>query len=161
MAKRKILTVGDDKLRRKCHPVEGYDKKLHTLLDDMAQTMYEANGCGLAAPQVGILRRVVVIDVQPDGENQLIELVNPVITESSGEEEMTEGCLSIPGRQGFVVRPTYVKISAMDRHGKPFEVEGEGLLARCMCHELDHLDGQLYLDIMTEEYFPEEEEGEA
>lgn len=164
MAQRTILRIGDETLRKKAREVTRFDARLHTLLDDMAETMYGANGCGLAAPQVGMLRRVVVIDVQPEGENELIELVNPVIVESEGEEEATEGCLSIPGRQGFVIRPTKVRIKAQDRHGKPIERVGEGMLARAMCHELDHLDGRLYVDIMTEEYFPEaskEEEEEV
>lgn len=158
MAKREIRTIGDDLLRKKSREETGFDHRLHTLLDDMAETLYEANGVGLAAPQVGVLRRVVVIDMQENEEKQLIELVNPEIIEAEGEVEATEGCFSVPGRQGFVVRPERVKVRAQDRHGEPFELEGEGYFARCICHELDHLDGQLYVDIMTEEYFPEQED---
>jgi peptide deformylase len=119
----------------------------------MKETMNKADGVGLAAPQVGILRRVVVIDV---GEG-LIELVNPEIIETSGEQAGAEGCLSIPGRRGFVVRPAKVKVRAQDRNGKHFEIEGEGLLARALCHEIDHLDGKLYIDVMDHEIFDDEE----
>lgn len=160
MAKRRILEIGEEILRKKSRAVSVFDQKLWVLLDDMAQTMYDGNGCGLAAPQVGILRRLVVIDMQPEGEHQLIELVNPEIIEAEGEEEATEGCLSIPGRQGYVIRPTRVRVRAQDRFGNPMELEGQGMLARCICHELDHLEGRLYVDIMTEEYFPEKAEGE-
>ena len=130
MAIRKIVKMGDDTLRKRCHPVSAFDRKLASLLKDMAETMYAADGVGLAAPQVGILRRIVVIDVG-DG---LVELVNPVILESRGSEVAAEGCLSVPGRRG-----------------KPMEFEAEGLFARCICHELDHLDGVLYCDKMIED----------
>lgn len=160
MAKREIRKIGDEVLRKKSRVETRFDDRLHTLLDDMAETLYEANGVGLAAPQVGVLRRVVVIDMQQDEEKQLIELVNPEIVEAEGEVEATEGCLSVPGRQGYVMRPERVTVRAQDRHGDTFEMEGDGYFARCICHELDHLDGQLYVDIMTEEYFPEREQEE-
>ena len=147
MAIRKIVKMGDDTLRKRCHPVSAFDRKLASLLKDMAETMYAADGVGLAAPQVGILRRIVVIDVG-DG---LVELVNPVILESRGSEVAAEGCLSVPGRRGTVERPTWVKVSALDKKGKPMEFEAEGLFARCVCHELDHLDGVLYCDKMIED----------
>jgi len=134
-----------------------FDLRLWLLLRDMADTMYKANGVGLAAPQVGILRRVVVIDVG-DG---LIELVNPEIIATEGEQEGPEGCLSLPGRQGYVRRPNKVTVRALDRNGKPFEITGEGLLARAFCHELDHLDGILYIDKMDHEIFDDEDDEEA
>lgn len=140
MALRNIVTEGDSVLLKNCRPVEKFDARLHELIDDMAETMAKANGVGLAAPQVGVLRRVVVIDV---GEG-VIELVNPVIIESSGEQQAVEGCLSIPGEYGITVRPQKVKVKAKDRNGKEFEIEGEDLLARAFCHELDHLDGILF-----------------
>lgn len=140
MALRNIVTEGDSVLLKNCRPVEKFDARLHELIDDMAETMAKANGVGLAAPQVGVLRRVVVIDV---GEG-VIELVNPVIIESSGEQQAVEGCLSIPGEYGITVRPQKVKVKAQDRNGKEFEIEGEDLLARAFCHELDHLDGILF-----------------
>lgn len=140
MALRNIVTEGDSVLLKNCRPVEKFDARLHELIDDMAETMAKANGVGLAAPQVGVLRRVVVIDV---GEG-VIELVNPVIIESSGEQQAVEGCLSIPGEYGITVRPQKVKVKAQDRNGKDFEIEGEDLLARAFCHELDHLDGILF-----------------
>lgn len=160
MALRKILKDGDPALRKQARPVEKFDGRLHTLLDDMAKTMYDANGCGLAAPQVGILQRAVVIDM---GEEQdpLIELVNPEIVAAEGEEEGAEGCLSIPGRQGYVVRPTRVTVRAQDRFGESFEMTGEGMLARCFCHEIDHLYGRLYTDIMTREVPVDDEEPEG
>lgn len=152
MALRKIVKIGDNKLRKVCKPVEKFDRRLKILLEDMADTMYDANGVGLAAPQVGILRRVVVIDV---GQG-LIELINPEIIEKSGEQAGAEGCLSVPGRQGYVVRPNHVTVRAVDRKGKPFEITGEGLLARALCHEIDHLDGVMYVDIMDHEIFEED-----
>ena len=142
MAVREILKFGNETLRKTCHPVQKFDLRLRLLLRDMADTMYEAEGVGLAAPQVGILRRAVVIDVQDD--HGLIELVNPVIISAEGEQAGPEGCLSKPGRQGYVVRPNKVTVRAQDRHGKFFEITGEGLLARAFCHEIDHLDGHLY-----------------
>ena len=142
MAIRNIVKLGDDCLRKVCKPQEKFDLRLWLLLKDMADTMYKAEGVGLAGPQVGVLRRVVVIDVG-DG---LVELVNPVIVERSGEQCGREGCLSLPGRQGIVTRPNHVKVQAQDRKGKPFELEAEGFFARAVCHELDHLDGVLYVD---------------
>lgn len=155
MAIRKIVKLGDDALRKPCKNQEKFDLRLWTLLKDMADTMYKAEGVGLAAPQVGILRRVVVIDVG-DG---LVELVNPVITEQSGSQCGREGCLSLPGRQGIVTRPDTVKVRAQDRKGKTFEFTAEGFFARAVCHELDHLDGVLYIDRMDRELTEEEIEG--
>ena len=149
---RKILKLGDENLRKICKPMQKFDLRLWLLLRDMAETMYDADGVGLAAPQIGILRRVVVIDV---GEG-LIELVNPRIVHTEGEQAGPEGCLSIPGRQGYVVRPEKVTVEAQDRKGKPITVTGEGLLARALCHELDHLDGIMYVDKMDHEIFPED-----
>jgi peptide deformylase len=157
---RKILELGDETLRKTCKPMKTYDLRLWLLLRDMAETMYKAEGVGLAAPQVGILRRVVVIDVQD--EHGLIELVNPEIVSAEGEQGGPEGCLSKPGRQGYVGRPNKVTVRAQDRHGKTFEITGEGLLARAFCHELDHLDGKLYIDVEDHEIVEdEEEEGSA
>ena len=145
MALRKILTLGDETLYKKSRKVEKFDKKLHDILDDMAETMYNANGAGLAAVQIGILRRIVVIDT---GEG-LIELVNPEIIEQDGEQCGQEGCLSLPGKWGDVTRPMHVKVKARDRNGKLFETEGEGLLARAFCHETEHLDGHLFIEKAT------------
>ena len=153
---RKILKLGDETLRKNSKPMQKFDLRLWLLLRDMADTMYKAEGVGLAAPQVGILRRVVVIDVQ-DGKG-LIELVNPEIIASEGEQAGAEGCLSVPGRQGYVVRPEKVTVRAQDRKGKPFELTGEGLLARALCHEIDHLDGIMYVDKMDHEIFENEED---
>lgn len=140
MAIRNVVQEGDDVLLKKCRPVEKFDAKLFELLDDMADTMYESNGVGLAAPQVGIRRRIVVIDV--DDDNGLIELINPEIVYKSEETEISlEGCLSYVGQWGYVERPLKVKAKAQDRNGDYFEIEGEGLLARCLCHEIDHLEG--------------------
>ena len=147
MATRIIRTYEDDILRKKCKPVGEINERIITLLDDMAETMYAANGVGLAAPQVGTLRRVVVIDV---GKG-LIELINPVILESSGIQEGNEGCLSVPGKQGVVTRPDHVRVEALNRDGEKFIIEGEGLLARAFCHEIDHLDGILYTDLVEGE----------
>lgn len=146
---REVIKNGDEVLRKKCHIVEKFDAKLHSLLDDMYETMQDKDGVGLAAPQVGILRRVVVIDV---GEGK-IELVNPEIVKTSGEQEGQEGCLSCPGVWGDVVRPMKVTVKAQDRYGKEFKIKGQELLARAFCHEIDHLDGILFLDKMkkTEE----------
>ena len=149
---RKIVKLGDETLRKTSKRMEKFDLRLWLLLRDMKETMNKADGVGLAAPQVGILRRVVVIDVG-DGP---IELVNPEIIEAEGEQAGAEGCLSIPGRTGYVVRPNKVKVKAQDRNGKPFEIEGEGLLARALCHEIDHLDGTLYIDVMDHEIFEED-----
>ena len=145
MAIRNIITGEDPFLHKKCRPVEKFDGRLWTLLDDMAETLHSANGVGLAAIQVGILRRVVVIDIG-DG---IRELVNPVILEKEGEQECMEGCLSIPGKWGMTKRPKRVKVRAQDRHGKFFEYEGEDLLATVSCHEIDHLDGILFLSHVT------------
>ena len=144
MAIRNIREDGDEVLRKKCKPVEKMTERLRTLIDDMFDTMYEANGVGLAAPQVGVLRRIVVIDTYED--NPLV-LVNPEIIESDGEQVGPEGCLSLPGLQGDVARPEHVVCKALDRDMKEITVEGEGLLARAICHELDHLDGILYKDL--------------
>ena len=142
MAIRNIRISTDEVLRKKCKPVKEITPNLLTLLDDMADTMYDANGVGLAAPQVGILKRVVVIDIG-DG---LIELINPVILESSGSQTDDEGCLSVPGKSALVERPNYVKVQAVDREGNDFIIEGEELMARALCHEIDHLEGILYID---------------
>ena len=143
MAIRNIVKDGDPILKKKCRPVEKFDKKLAILLDDMAETMHQANGVGLAAPQVGMLRRVVVIDV---GEG-VIELVNPKIIAYRGEQEGIEGCLSFPGEWGLAKRPNYVKVKAQDRNGDEFEIDGEELLARAFCHEIDHLNGVVFKDV--------------
>ena len=144
MALREIVTYGDDILRKKCRPVTAFDGKLHTLLDDMAETLVKAEGAGLAAPQVGILRRAVIIDVH-DGSG-VIELINPEIVETEGVQCGNEGCLSLPGEWHEVERPAKVTVKAQDRHGNEFTMTGEGLLARAFCHELDHLDGVLFID---------------
>ena len=144
MGLRKILTDKDPALHKVCKPVEKFDGKLHKLLDDMQETLAEANGVGLAAPQVGILRRVVIVDT---GE-EILELINPELVEVDGEQEGAEGCLSVPGRYGLVKRPYYAKVRAQDRFGQWFEAEGEELIGRCFCHELDHLDGILYTQVM-------------
>ena len=157
MALRKIVKIGDNKLRKVCKPVEKFDRRLKILLEDMADTMYDANGVGLAAPQVGILRRAVVIDVG-DG---LVELVNPVIVESDGQQSGPEGCLSIPGRSGVVTRPNHVKVQAQGADGNAIELEAEEFFARAVCHELDHLDGVLYVDKMDREILEGDEEYES
>ena len=155
MGLRKILTDKDPALHKVSKPVTAFDKKLHKLLDDMAETLAEANGVGLAAPQVGILRRVVIVDT---GE-EILELVNPTLVETDGEQEGPEGCLSVPGRYGLVKRPMYAKVRAQDRFGDWYEAEAEELIARCFCHELDHLDGIVYTQVMDR--FLTEEELEA
>ena len=142
MAIRNIVKVGDDVLRKVCRTHMTFDEKLWSLLDDMAETMYKAEGVGLAAPQVGILRRVCVVDV---GEG-LIELINPVITEKSGSQKGSEGCLSVPDRYEEVTRPNKVTVRAQNRKGENIEIKAEGFLARAFCHEIDHLDGILYID---------------
>lgn len=143
MAIRNIREIGDPVLNKKCKEVNELTDRTRELIDDMFDTMYEANGVGLAAPQVGILKRIVVIDVT--GEDPIL-LINPVIMESSGEQRGYEGCLSVPGKNGIVTRPNYVKIKAYNEEMKPFELEGTELLARAICHELEHLDGHLYVD---------------
>ena len=159
MAIRKIVELGDEKLRKHAKPVEKFDLRLRILLKDMADTMYKANGVGLAAPQVGLLRRAVVVDVG-DEESRLFELVNPDIIAFEGEQEGPEGCLSIPGRSGIVKRPNKVTVRAQDSRGNPMEITAEGFLARAFCHEIDHLDGILYIDKIEREIFPEDEEAE-
>ena len=153
MALRKLTYIEDDILRKKSRKVESFDQRLHVLLDDMAETMYKNNGCGLAAPQVSVLRRAIVMDV---GEG-LIEVVNPEIVSREGEVDGVEGCLSVPGRQGYVLRPQKVVVRGQDRNGQPIELTCEDWLARCACHEIDHLDGRLYVDIMHEEVFQTDE----
>ena len=152
MGLRKILTDKDPALHKVCRPVEKFDGRLHKLLDDMAETLEQANGVGLAAPQVGILRRVVLVD---NGE-KVLELINPTLLETSGEQVGAEGCLSVPGKYGLVKRPNYAKVRAQDRYGNWYEAEGEELIARCFCHELDHLDGIVYTEVM-ERFLTEEE----
>lgn len=143
MAKRNIVRIGDDVLRKICRTQLTFDERLHQTLDDMKETMYDAEGVGLAAPQIGVLRRYCVIDVG-DG---LIELINPVITEKSEETQTgNEGCLSIPDRSEVVTRPMKVTVRAQNRYGENITVTGEGLKARALCHEIDHLDGVLYID---------------
>ena len=162
MALRNIVTVGDSVLTKVSRPVTKFDRRLHELLDDMAQTLTEAGGVGLAAPQVGVLRRVVVVDT---GEDGILELVNPEIIQESGEQTGLEGWLSVPGKYGIVTRPNFVTVRAQDRNGAWFEAEGEALIARCFCHELAHLDGQLYTEIaermLTAEELRAMEEEEA
>ena len=153
MALRKILTQGDPALNKVCRPVEKFDERLHILLDDMKETLTQANGVGLAAPQVGILRRVVVV-VNDEGE--MVELVNPVIVRTEGEQTGLEGCLSVPGRFGVVTRPYRATVRAQDRNGAFFEMEGEAIVARCFCHELEHLDGHLFVEHTDRLFTPEE-----
>lgn len=152
MALRRILTVDDPALHKVCRPVTKFDKKLCELLDDMKETLVEANGVGLAAPQVGILRRVVLIDTGED----IVELINPKIVETSGEQEDVEGCLSVPGEYWLVKRPSFARVCATDRDGNEFELSGEGLIARCICHECDHLDGHIYTEIASRRLSDEE-----
>jgi len=154
MAIRNIREKEDSVLYKKSRVVVDFNERIHMLIDDMRETMMKANGVGLAAPQVGVLRRVVVVldtnreDLDP--EDQIIELVNPAIIEVSGEQTGAEGCLSVPGYYGIVTRPEYVKVRAQDRFGKVFEVEGTGLTARAFCHEIDHLDGHLFTEFAKE-----------
>jgi peptide deformylase len=153
MSIKTILLRGDETLQKISKPVTRFDRKLHNLLDDMLETLEQADGVGLAAPQVGILRRVVIVL----NENwQPIELINPEIIETSGEQYGPEGCLSIPGYYGLVSRPQYVKVRAFDRFGNLFETEGEGLTARAFCHEIDHLNGRLYTELSDKLMTPEE-----
>ena len=153
MAIREIRKAPDEILFKKSRPVTAFDERLRELLDDMADTMYEANGVGLAAVQVGILKRICVID---DGEG-LIELINPVITEESGSQTGTEGCLSFPGKWGIVTRPEHVTVRAFDRDGNEVEFKGSGLLARAFCHEIEHLDGHAFVEKAARFIDPEEE----
>ena len=152
MGLRKILTDAEPALHKTCKPVTAFNGRLHSLLDDMRETLIESGGVGLAAPQVGILRRVVLVDV----ETEILELINPTLVETSGEQIGAEGCLSVPGRYGLVKRPNYAKVRAQDRNGNWYEAEGEELIARCFCHELDHLDGIIYTEIM-DRFLTEEE----
>ena len=158
MGIRKIVTLGDETLRKECKPQAKFDLRLALLLKDMVDTMYKADGVGLAAPQVGILRRVVVIDVTPD-HTGLMEMINPEIIAADGSQTGREGCLSLPGRQAIVTRPMKVKARYQNRKGEWMEIETEGLEARAICHELDHLDGRLYIDVMDRELSKEEIEG--
>ena len=155
MAKRRIVTDGDSALRTVCRPVTKITPRIITLLDDMIETMRDADGVGLAAPQVGVLLRVVVIETKP---GVVYELINPVIIESEGEQEGGEGCLSVPGRGGCVRRPMRVRVRATNRHGEEYVLEGTEFLARAICHETDHLDGKLYTDIALYMYDTESEE---
>jgi peptide deformylase len=155
MGLRKILTDKDPALHKVCKKVENFDSKLFKLLDDMRDTLIESGGVGLAAPQVGILRRVVLVDVGME-DNEIIEFINPEMIETDGEQYGPEGCLSVPGKYGLVKRPMFAKVRAQDRNGEWFEAEGEELIARCFCHELDHLDGIVYTEVM-DRYLTEEE----
>ena len=152
MGLRKILTDKEPALHKTCKPVTNFDAKLHKLLDDMRDTLLDSGGVGLAAPQIGILRRVVLVD---NGE-EILELVNPTMVETDGEQVGAEGCLSVPGKYGLVKRPYYAKVRAQDRDGNWYEAEGEELTARCFCHELDHLDGIIYTQVM-ERWLTEDE----
>ena len=152
MGLRKILTDKDPALHKVCKPVTNFDSKLFKLLDDMRDTLIESGGVGLAAPQVGILRRVVLVDTG----DEILELINPTMVETDGEQVGAEGCLSVPGRYGLVKRPYYAKVRAQDRNGDWYEAEGEELIARCFCHELDHLDGIIYTEVM-ERWLTDEE----
>ncbi len=158
MAIRNIRVIGDEILTKKCKPVKEMTPRIRQLIDDMFDTMYEQNGAGLAAPQVGVLKRIVVMDV--DDGNQYL-LINPEIIEEEGSQTGSEGCLSVPGKHGIVTRPAKVKVKALDRDMKEFVLEGEELLARCICHEVAHLQGQLYVDLVEGELMDnDEEEGE-
>ena len=152
MGLRKILTTKDPALHKVCKPMVNFDNRLFRLLDDMKETLIDSGGVGLAAPQVGILRRVVLVDT---GE-EILELINPSLLETDGEQVGPEGCLSVPGKYGLVKRPYYAKVRAQDRDGNWFEAEGEELIARCFCHELDHLDGIIYTEVMERYLTPEE-----
>lgn len=163
MALRKIVVQGEDCLNKVCRPVTDFNRRLHVLMDDLVETLAEAGGAGLAAPQVGVLRRACV--VMDEDTEEFIELINPEIISQHGEQSGPEGCLSVPGKWGLVTRPSYVRVRAQDRYGSWFEIEGEDLMARCFCHELEHLDGHLYTehidrfltDEEVEEYFSQEE----
>ena len=152
MALRKIVVQGDECLTKKCRVVTEFNPRLHMLLDDMTETLIDSGGVGLAAPQVGVLRRVCVVMNEDD---EIIELINPQIIATEGEQTGLEGCLSVPGKYGVVTRPNIVRVRAQDRYGAFFEVEDEGLTARCFCHEIEHLDGHLFVEhtdhLLTEE----------
>ena len=159
MAIRRIRFIGDDILKKKCKPVTKMTPATKELIEDLFDTMYEAKGVGLAAPQVGILRRVVVLlDVNKEPE-EMVELVNPEVIEQKGSERVVEGCLSVPGVYGYVTRPTWAKIRAQDRNGNWFEREGEGIVAQCFCHETEHLDGHLFTEKVEEYIDPEAMQG--
>ncbi len=164
MALRNILTKEDPALYKTCRPVTAFNGRLHQLLDDMRETLFAANGVGLAAPQVGVLRRAVIVletNVPEGEEERVIELINPEIIECSGAQDGPEGCLSVPGEYGLVKRPMNVKVRAQDRFGEFFEAEGTGLTARCFCHELDHLEGIVFTSLCERMLTPEElESGE-
>ena len=145
MALRQIREYGDDVLTKECREVKEITPRVRELVEDMLDTMYDANGVGLAAPQVGVLKRIVVIDVSPEADQPLV-MINPVILEKDGEQTGYEGCLSLPGKSGIVTRPNHVRARAMDLDGNEYEIEGEELLARAICHELDHLDGHMYVE---------------
>lgn len=150
MAIRNILVEGDEMLNKKCRAVTDFNNHLHTLIDDMRETLLASGGAGLAAPQIGVLRRVVVLlDINKDPE-EMVELVNPEVIEMNELQPTIEGCLSVPGKYGYVDRPTWAKIRAQDRNGNWFEREGEGIVAQCFCHETEHLDGHLYTEKVTE-----------
>ena len=153
MATRTILVRGDEMLEKKCRPVTEFNERLHTLLDDMRETLMQADGVGLAAPQVGILRRAVLVI---NDEDECLELINPEIISEEGEQTGLEGCLSVPGYYGEVTRPMKVKVRAQDRNGSFFELEDEGLTARCFCHEIEHLDGHLFVEHTDRLYSLEE-----
>lgn len=155
MGLRKILTDKEPALHKVCKPVTAFDSKLHKLLDDMAETLIDSGGVGLAAPQVGILRRVFLVDMGEETP-EIVEFINPEIIEVDGEQEGPEGCLSVPGKYGLVKRPYYARVRAQDRNGNWFEAEGEELIGRCFCHEYDHLDGIVYTEVM-ERFLTEEE----
>ena len=144
MALLNILKDGDETLRKISRPVTEITPRILTLLDDMVETMRKADGCGLAAPQVGVLRRIAVVEVEP---GEVYELINPKIIAFSGHQEQPEGCLSVPGRSGYTSRPMHVTVRALNRKGETFDITGSGLRARAFCHEIDHLDGKLYVDI--------------
>ncbi len=152
MAILNILKEGDETLRKKCRKVEEITPRILQLLDDMHETLEKAQGVGLAAPQVGILRRIVIVEI----DDKRYEMINPEIIAVKGKQEEIEGCLSVPGKYGIVKRPAWVKVRAMDRHGNIYEAEGTELMARCFCHELDHLDGTLYIDKAIEMLDPED-----
>ncbi len=166
MALRKIVEQGEECLTKVCRPVDAFNRRLHILLDDMAETLNQAEGAGLAAPQVGVLRRAcLVLDEETE---EYLELINPEIVSRRGEQTGLEGCLSVPGKWGIVTRPETVKVRAQDRHGRWFEVERTGMTARCFCHELEHLDGHMYTEHIDhflsekelEEYLAAEEQAE-
>jgi peptide deformylase len=152
MAILNILKEGDETLRKKCRPVEQITPRILTLLDDMHETLEKAQGVGLAAPQVGVLRRIVIVEI----DDIKYEMINPEIIATKGKQEEIEACLSVPDKYGLVKRPAWVKVRATDRNGNVYEAEGDGLMARCFCHELDHLDGTLYIDRAIEMYDPDD-----